>query len=85
MRRSVSIIVLALVAVAGLTGAAGAQGVAASRPLPATDSLFRRARRLVSEGDGAAGRALVDSLLRATTEGTPSYGDALYWRGAAVP
>lgn len=49
---------------------------------PANDSLFRRARRLVGEGSGAAGRALVDSLLRAASEGTPAYGDALYWRGA---
>jgi hypothetical protein len=32
-------------------------------PPPANDSLFRRARRMVSEGNGAAGRALVDSLL----------------------
>jgi cell division protein FtsN len=36
----------------------------------------------VSEGDGTAGRALVDSLLRAAPEGTPAYGDALFWRGA---
>src|SRR3954471_23307856 len=47
-----------------------------------SDSLFRRAKRLVAEGNGAAGRALVDSALRATTEGTPAYGDALFWRGA---
>lgn len=49
---------------------------------PANDSLFRRARRLVGEGSGAAGRALVDSLLGATAEGTLAHGDALYWRGA---
>ncbi|MBA3672261.1 MAG: hypothetical protein H0W68_09600, partial [Gemmatimonadaceae bacterium] len=49
---------------------------------PATDSLFRRARRQVGEGNGAAGRALVDSLLRSADQGTTAYGDALYWRGA---
>jgi cell division protein FtsN len=54
----------------------------ASVRLPPTDSIFRRARRLVGEGSGAEGRALVDSLLRAATEGTAPYGDALYWRGA---
>jgi cell division septation protein DedD len=51
-------------------------------PRPANDSLFRRARRLVSEGNGVAGRALVDSLLAATDPTMPTYGDALYWHGA---
>ena len=37
---------------------------------------------MVSDGNGAAGRALVDSMLRAASEGTRAYGDALYWRGA---
>jgi cell division septation protein DedD len=54
-------------------------------PPPANDSLFRRARRMVSEGNGAAGRALVDSLLAATDPTTPAYGDALYWHGALAP
>lgn len=52
---------------------------------PVTDSLFRRARRLVAEGNGAAGRALVDSLLRAADPAAPAYGDALYWHGALAP
>ena len=52
---------------------------------PATDSLFRRARQLVAEGKGAAGRALVDSLMRAADPATPAYGDALYWHGALAP
>jgi hypothetical protein len=52
---------------------------------PATDSLFRRARRLVAEGNGVAGRALVDSLLRVADQTTPAYGDALYWHGALAP
>ena len=51
-------------------------------PRPANDSLFRRARRMVSEGNGAAGRALVDSLLAAADPSMPAYGDALYWHGA---
>ena len=37
---------------------------------------------MVSDGNGAAGRALVDSLLRREEEGTTAYGNALYWRGA---
>lgn len=56
-----------------------------SLPRPANDSLFRHARRLVSEGNGAAGRALVDSLLATADPTTSAYGDALYWRGALAP
>ncbi|MEP6989745.1 MAG: SPOR domain-containing protein [bacterium] len=63
---------------------AGTRVWAQASPLvsPATDSLFRRARRLVSEGNGVAGRALVDSVLKTEAEGTPGYGNALFWRGA---
>jgi cell division protein FtsN len=60
-------------------------GAASQSMRPATDSLFRRARRLVAEGNGVAGRALVDSLLRAADPTTPAYGDALYWHGALAP
>lgn len=59
----------------------GARGQSPVQPA-GSDSLFRRARRLVSEGNGAAGRALVDSVLKRETEGARGYGDALYWRGA---
>lgn len=81
MHRLVSLTVFTLIM--GLASAGGAQSAPAARPvLPASDSIFKRARRLVSEGDGAAGRAIVDSMLRVSTEGTPAYGDALFWRGA---
>ena len=36
----------------------------------ANDPVFRRAQRLVSEGNGAAGRAVVDSVLAATVYAT---------------
>jgi len=80
----------ALFAALLLLGAVGrhaaAQGSApattTSSARSASDSVFQRARRLVSDGNGAAGRALVDSMLRAASEGTPAYGDALFWRGA---
>jgi cell division protein FtsN len=51
---------------------------------PPNDSLFRHARRLVGEGHGVAGRALVDSLLRAADPVSPGYGDALYWHGVVA-
>ena len=83
MRRLIRTAILAFAAAVGLASSSGAQSTSAPRPLlPATDSVFKRARRLVADGDGAAGRALVDSMLRAAREGTPAYGDALFWRGA---
>src|SRR5947209_14736450 len=45
------------------------------------DTLYLRARRLVLDGNGAAGRTLVDSALVATI-GTAEYATALYWHGA---
>jgi cell division protein FtsN len=84
MQRLVSSALLALVTVASFARPSNAQraGPSTRAPMSASDSMFNRARRLVSEGDGATGRALVDSMLQAVAEGTPAYGDALYWRGA---
>jgi cell division septation protein DedD len=84
MHNYVTRVVFALAAVACFTQPCEAQSGTAVQPppLPASDSIFRRARRLVSEGNGAAGRALVDSMVRAAEEGTPGYGDAIFWRGA---
>ncbi|MDQ3673475.1 MAG: hypothetical protein M3365_03740, partial [Gemmatimonadota bacterium] len=71
---------------AGLTGIcvpdafAGAQTVSAAE----TDTMFLRARRLVADGNGAAGRALADSLLAAATPGTPRYAEALFWRASVA-
>jgi len=62
---------------AGVVTGAGAQ-----TPPPATGaaSIFARARQLVLAGNGAAGRAIVDSIVTVTTPGIPLYGEALYWR-----
>ena len=71
---------LAAAATAQTTDSAAKSGAAAvSDP---RDTLFLRARRLVAGGNGAAGRALVDSALAAATAGTTEYATALYWRGA---
>ncbi len=43
-------------------------------------ALFRRAQRLVNDGAGAEGRALVDSVLEATEPRSPEEAEALYWR-----
>lgn len=42
--------------------------------------VFRRAQRMVNDGNGAAGRALVDSVLDAAPPGTPEEAEALWWR-----
>jgi cell division septation protein DedD len=77
MRRSTLFSALLL---ACISHPASAQTNSASQP--PNDSLFRRARRMVGEGNGTAGRAMVDSLLKRAEEGSTAYGDALFWRGA---
>jgi cell division protein FtsN len=56
---------------------AAAQG--AVRPI---DPVFVRAQTMVSDGNGAAGRALVDSVLKATPPSAPLYPVALFWRAS---
>jgi cell division protein FtsN len=82
MRRPVFFLLMALGSALVAPNVIRAQSGTSAVRLPPTDSIFRRARRLVGEGSGAEGRALVDSMLRAATEGSASYGNALYWRGA---
>ncbi len=64
-----------LFATALISGVAGAQ-------TQDTDAIFARARQLVVNGNGSAGRLLVDSVLSATPYSSPVYGEALYWRAA---
>ena len=54
-------------------------GQAAARP---TDPVFVRAQALVSDGNGAAGRALIDSMIAATPPSAPLYPQALFWRAS---
>ena len=54
---------------------AGAQTTA--RPI---DPVFVRAQALVSDGNGVAGRALIDSMLAATPPNAPLYPQGLFWR-----
>lgn len=51
----------------------------AARP---TDPVFVRAQALVSDGSGAAGRALIDSMIAATPLSAPLYPQALFWRAS---
>jgi cell division protein FtsN len=48
----------------------------------ASDPVFARAQALVSDGNGAAGRALIDSVIATTPTGAPLYPQALFWRAS---
>ncbi|NUQ19672.1 MAG: hypothetical protein HOQ09_01800 [Gemmatimonadaceae bacterium] len=71
-----------VVAVSCLTlGVARAQD--APEGVPAGDSIaYARAQVLVSTGDGAAGRAVVDSTLARVPAASLRYAEGLYWRAA---
>ena len=65
-----------------LTAGLLAVSLPATTHAQAADSTFARAQRLVSAGEGAAGRALVDSALAAAQPGSLAYAEALYWRAS---
>lgn len=48
----------------------------------ASADVFSRAQRLVAEGQGAAGRAVVDSMVSAASEGSEAFAEALFWRAS---
>lgn len=54
--------------------------LAQSRVSTADSAVYARARQLVANGNGAAGRVLVDSMLTVATPDTPGYAEALHWR-----
>lgn len=49
------------------------------------DSVFLRAQRMVAEGQGDSGRALVQAQLDSAPVGSPAYVKALYWRASVAP
>ena len=72
MSRSAGFIGLPLFCVATL-----ATAQAPSRP---ADPIFVRAQTLVSDGNGVAGRALIDSVIAKTPTTSQLYPQALFWR-----
>jgi cell division protein FtsN len=60
----------------------GATLAAAQGSVRPIDPVFVRAQAMVSDGNGAAGRALVDSVLKATPPYAPLYPQALFWRAS---
>lgn len=57
--------------------------VHAQTPVPSPRAqVIQRAQRLVNDGNGMEGRALMDSLLNATEPRSPDEAEVLYWRAA---
>lgn len=54
----------------------------AQTPARPTDPVFVRAQTLVSDGNGAAGRELIDSVIKATSPTARLYPEALFWRAS---
>lgn len=69
----------AIAAATLLVGVTGAGAQATTHPV------YARAQTLVSEGQGAAGRALVDSMYRSTAPGSGERAEALFWRASLAP
>jgi len=72
--------VLCWLVVLAFGGLSGAHAQVPTPPRSSADSVFARAWQLVVNGNGAAGRVLVDSVVAATEPDTPAYAEALYWR-----
>jgi hypothetical protein len=53
---------------------AGAQGSVGVNPV------YRRAQTMVNDGNAAAGRALVDSMIAVAAPGSNDYAEGVYWR-----
>ncbi len=56
-------------------------GVGADASAQGSDAVYSRAQAVVSEGRGAEGRAIVDSMYRLSAPGSGERAEALYWRG----
>src|SRR6476646_2649086 len=67
---------------AGAMLVSGSTMASAQSASKAPDPVFARAQALVSDGNGAAGRALIDSVIAATPPIAPLYPQALFWRAS---
>jgi cell division septation protein DedD len=73
-------LVLAAVCTASAAGAQDQTG-----RTTASDAAFRRAIALVNDGEGQAGRAVLDSMVNAAAQGSLELAEALYWRATVAP
>ena len=84
MRRLSALLALVLVpaAAAAQTPVTPTSSAPPDGPRTAADSLYLRAQRMVMNGAGTDGRAIVDSLLKAARPGSADHATALFWRAA---
>ena len=84
MRRLPVLLALVLVpaAAAAQTPVTPTSSAPPAGPRTAADSLYLRAQRMVMNGAGTDGRAIVDSLLKAARPGSADHATALFWRAA---
>lgn len=75
-------LVLALCTMVSLRGQA--QGAPPMTRADSAQAIYRKAQRLVTDGQGAEGRALVDSMLNAAEPGAPEEAEALFWRATVA-
>lgn len=81
--RRFAALTVALLGVAGVkTLEAQVAAPAALTPAAERLAVFQRAQRLVNDGAGAEGRALIDSLLNASDPRSEAEADALFWRAS---
>ncbi len=60
--------------------APAARPAAPPQPVDTVPVVFRRAQRMINDGNGAAGRALIDSVLKASEPRSHAEAEALFWR-----
>ncbi|MCE9602160.1 MAG: SPOR domain-containing protein [Gemmatimonadetes bacterium] len=76
----VAILVLTVASLAAAARPAMAQASPRATHADSLQAIYRRAQRLVNDGQGAEGRALVDSMLNAAEPRSPDEAEALFWR-----
>lgn len=80
MRRLVAAMAVIIPAALGAQVPAPQPAAAPPTPDSVAQAVFRRAQRLVNDGQGTEGRALVDSMLNAAEPRSSSEAEALFWR-----
>ena len=55
--------------------------VAVAAQTPAVNPAYLRAQTLVNDGNAAAGRAIIDSMIAVAAPGSNDYAEGVYWRG----
>lgn len=91
VRLAASLLASSIVALSVVVEPAMAQERApVATPVTAPDTAaalaaFRRAQRLVNDGNGAPGRAIVDSLVEVADPGSAAEAQALFWRATLAP